>query len=127
VVEGVFAGARDVSLIFDTGAKLSYVRRELLAGMNPYREAEDFYPIYRRFKTPVYRATFELGGESQEADFGVLPTLLEAALFSGRADGIIGSELLINRTVVLAARRKRLSFGPRFNPAVTVGRSLLVH
>jgi hypothetical protein len=109
IVEGNLPGNRYVSLVFDTGAKLSYLGREFLAGSEPYRKEEDFYPTHGRFLTSVYRVSLELAGSAYEVDFGILPDRLEKTLLSGLADGIVGSELLVGREVVLACRRGKLN------------------
>jgi hypothetical protein len=111
MVKAMFSPRRQASLLFDTGASLSYLRRELLRGCRAHGEAEDFYPGFGRFTTPVYRLLFVLGSRTYYADFGVLPQLLELALIAEGSDGILGSELLLERPAVLAARRGLLSFG----------------
>jgi hypothetical protein len=109
ILKADLAGNRQVSLVFDTGAKLSYLRHDFLAGAEPYRKGVDFYPGHGRFVTSVYRVTLGLAGAAHEVDFGILPDRLERTLLSGLADGIVGSELLVGREVVLASRRGRLN------------------
>ncbi len=113
LVDGSLASGRRVSLVFDTGAKISYLKREFLAGAEPHRTVEDFHPGYGRFATPLCRTSLELAGATHEVDFGILPDRLEQALLSCLADGIVGSELLVDREVVLASRRGRLSMSDR--------------
>jgi hypothetical protein len=108
VVQGSLPGERHVSLVFDTGAKLSYIGRELLAGTQSYRGAEDFYPGYGPFETAVYRVPLGLGGVEYDLDFAVLPAALERTLLPGLANGILGSEIIVDRKVVLSRRRERL-------------------
>lgn len=99
---------RRARLLFDTGAQLSYLRRELLGDRAPHREAVDFYPRFGRFTTPVYRIMFAVGNHTCRGEFGVLPELLEAALLAEGADGILGVQLLADRPTILASSRQRL-------------------
>lgn len=107
-ITALFGARRGVRLLFDTGASLSYLRRTLVGGFAVRRTAEDFYPGFGHFTTPVYRVPFVIGAASCALDFGVLPELLELGLLAGGADGILGSQVLSERVAVLAPRRRLL-------------------
>ena len=98
-------------MLFDTGAPLSFLRSDLVVGLEPVGSEEDFYPTLGPFTTSVYRIPFTLGGMTYVADFGVLPTPVENALLAEGVDGIIGTQLIVNRPAVLAARRQLLDIG----------------
>ena len=103
-----FLHAPETRMIFDTGAPISYIRRDLISDFEVIAESEDFYPMFGTFTTPVYRLPYTVKGNNCTGEFGVLPELLEAGLLAQNIDGIIGSQLITNNVAVLATRRQRL-------------------
>jgi len=86
----------------DTGAKLSYVSRELTNGMHDLgREQEDFYIGIGNFNTQVYSADAILSDSiSVECIFGVLPSQISSAFFNQTKQAIIGYDLFIKNKKV---------------------------
>lgn len=97
-------GGKAISVVFDTGAKLTYLPRESVEGLPRVDTIEDFYPGFGRFSTPVYRVPFRIGGHTLELSSGVLPELLEATLLMN-LDGIVGTELLKHFDVGIAMQQ----------------------
>ncbi|MCZ6831938.1 MAG: hypothetical protein O7F73_20590 [Gammaproteobacteria bacterium] len=83
-----------VRAFFDTGAPLSYLLPEQLAGLDPYARQEDFYPLPGNFLTDVYFLAVCIGGEEREFRFGELPVELQMMLEAEQVQAIIGTELL---------------------------------
>jgi len=86
-------GEQARSAFLDTGAMLSYIRRESARSYTQLREESDFYPGIGRFRTPVYRVPVEFGSEALPLTCGVLPEPLEMSLLTANAQGIIGTEI----------------------------------
>jgi len=55
-----------IPLLFDTGAKISYIDPDYVDGMTPLAERENFYPTLGRFTTPVYELSVLVGGQKSE-------------------------------------------------------------
>ena len=95
--------------LIDTGAPISYVPSDTVAGLEPVGEAQDFMPLFGDFTTPLYDVTIEVLGATQTIRVGVLPPLLEAAL--GRllsSPWILGADFLRGRRIVMDFRNGRL-------------------
>lgn len=95
---------RVISAFFDTGAPMSYLLPEALAGLEPDCTHEDFYPLVGNFLTQVYRLPYTIGGEAGEMRFGRLPDELRSMLEGGEVQGIIGTELLKRFGLSLSVR-----------------------
>jgi len=81
-------------VFFDTGAPMSYLRRDLLCDEQPDGRHEDFYPLLGNFLTNTYFLELGIGGSACELRFGELPEELEGLLSAGDVHGIVGTELL---------------------------------
>lgn len=95
-------------LIFDTGAKISYLNRELITDMQVLGEVEDFYPGYGSFVTETYLAPLAIGTQNVDLVVGVLPQALLVMFNIFNTAGIIGSELLNSYMVLYAPRRNMI-------------------
>ena len=81
-------------MIFDTGAKISYINPELTQNMEPICELDDFSPLINaRFRTPIYQFNADACGKQFNAAFGNLPVQLDGILEQLGVDGFIGHEL----------------------------------
>jgi hypothetical protein len=80
-------------IIIDTSAKLSYLRKSVLAGLEKVDTEKDFYPGIGDFETDVFLVPLEIGGKITTLRCGVLPPVLEMTLLSTQTDGILGTEL----------------------------------
>jgi len=81
------------SMFFDTGAKISYARKELVEHLDVTGHAEDFYPGFGRFKTPLRDVHAKISGQELTLKVGQLPQLLEANLLSYGVHGIVGNDI----------------------------------
>jgi len=107
VMQVVVNGAQR-SLVFDSGAHLSYLDHRLVQGVLPDGEMEDFYPGIGRFRTDLFPADVELAGISRTYRFGVLPGVLAPLLNMTGAEGILGNSILREFRLSLCLRYSRL-------------------
>jgi len=93
IIRGKLAG-ETVEMFVDTGAKLTYVEKQMVAGLTPIRQEQDFYPTIGRFTTPVFELPLEInGGVKLQAQVGILPEKLESTLLVTGAKAILGTQL----------------------------------
>jgi hypothetical protein len=105
-------GNEQVSVYFDSGAKISYAT---LQDKNLYpviRTDEDFFPLIGTFDTPIRVIPMQFGTQRIELEVGQLPTPLAMTLQLMGVSGIVGSAVFMHSTVVYAPRRNRLAFIP---------------
>jgi Ca-activated chloride channel family protein len=95
----------------DTGAKLSYVSKEIATGCTQVGKEHDFYPGMGEFDTPVYEVPITLEGEMFTLRCGVLPGMLETAMQVTGKSVIIGSELFQKYIVSLSIGEKSMVLG----------------
>jgi len=95
-------GNTNCEAFLDTGAKLSYVAKSLISSYSPCGVEKDFYPGMGEFETQVYQVPFQIGRNKVTLRCGVLPGLLEKALFITGKLGIIGTEIFEKFEVHLA-------------------------
>lgn len=98
----VEAGGTVYEMFVDTGAKLSYIGKEIAESMMPVGMEKDFYPGLGEFETPVYEVPLRLGGHELSLRCGVLPDVLEATMKIAGKRGIIGAQLFEKFQVHLA-------------------------
>lgn len=97
----------DGDFFLDTGAKISYVKRNFVNGLTPERQENDFYPGYGHFETPVYSIPTSVVGHEFPVSYGTLPKMLELSLLNlTGATGIIGHDLFQHFAVLLDLRNK---------------------
>jgi hypothetical protein len=98
-------------MFVDTGARLSYVDEKIAANYAPIGKESDFYPGIGEFETDVYEIPFQQGEMGFQLRCGVLPKILETALFVTGKRGIVGSELFEKGMVCLAFPEQAILFG----------------
>ncbi len=108
IIKGII-GTAEVLMYFDTGAKLSYFTPEVTGNLHSVGTAEDFYPGFGPFRTPLFDVQIALGAELILIRAGNLPTQLQTMLRAATADGILGSAVMRSHEVLFAPRRKSLS------------------
>ena len=99
---------RDVRMIVDTAAKLSYLDSGILERYRQVGTETDFYPGIGEFNSETYHVPIALGNHDQIMTFGKLPGLLSILLDSFNADGILGFELYEKGSVFLSFKENRL-------------------
>ena len=101
---------RNVMLVFDTGAPISYANKNFLeeTGALQIGEKTDFHPNIGTFQLPLYKSTVEIAGEKKDVELGVLPNSMETALSMqysllglDNVVGIIGGIIIHNHKVLL--------------------------
>ena len=101
----VHIGSREVRMFFDTGAQISYFQDDSLADFPSVGNVSDFYPGVGQFRTDTHEVPVTLGSHSFVLRCGSLPDLLEATLMMAGTQGIIGNQVLVDRTTGFFPRR----------------------
>ncbi len=101
-------GASDYRMFFDTGAKISYFQDASLTKFPPAGNVTDFYPGVGQFQTDTFEVPVSLGGVAFTLRCGTLPGLLGVTLMMANTKGIVGNEILRNRTVGYFPRRRTM-------------------
>lgn len=101
-IANVVIGKTRCEAFIDTGARLSYAASTLVSSYSPCGVEKDFYPGMGEFETQVYKIPFQIGRKEVTLRCGVLPGLLEKALFMMGKQGIIGTEIFEKFDVHLA-------------------------
>ena len=101
---------QELKFFLDTGAKLSYLSKNLTNNYESIGINEDFYPGVGEFQTECYEIPTVLGNSEFVVKYGNLPELLQMTLTLGRTDGIIGFDFFNNFKVVLDLQNHSLKF-----------------
>jgi hypothetical protein len=96
-------------MFFDTGAQISYLHDRLLTDVAEIGSMTDFYPGFGQFQTKIHNVEVSLGGLKSTLCCGVLPSLLAATLVMADAAGIVGNQIIADRTVGYFPRRRLLA------------------
>jgi hypothetical protein len=94
-----------VKVIFDTGAKLSYLDRRLNETFPPAGSREDFFPGLGTFTTDTFETPITLGPTTVTITTGALTAIPAMALTLVGAQGILGSALFDHFAVGYSPRR----------------------
>jgi hypothetical protein len=89
----VIVGHQEVKMFLDTGAKITYLKKNLTAGCPMSGNVNDFYPGIGHFQTATYKTTVSVMGETVELKCGNLPPLIEIPLTMVGCAGIIGNDI----------------------------------
>jgi hypothetical protein len=100
-------------LYFDTGAKISYLKRSLLEGLEIDSQGSDFHPGFGTFTTPLYKIPIKLGTYEISVPFGYLPAALEGGLMTRSIDGVLGSEIFHSFVARFDYRQKTMTLKMR--------------
>ena len=98
-------GGRANRMFFDTGAQISYYQDPGLESYPPAGDLDDFYPGAGAFRTSTFHVAATIGTTLLTLRCGRLPGLLGATLMMAGTQGIIGNELVRERTVAWFPRR----------------------
>ena len=87
---------RQVRVILDTGAPVSYVSRSLTEGLTPVGRVKDFNPMVPgdTFETPIFEFPASFAGKDFTMRAGHLPQLMGAAISLLGVEGVVGMEIL---------------------------------
>ena len=89
----VQVGNNSIPMFLDTGAKISYAHRSLIAALPVTGSANDFYPGLGSFETRLHQVEVTLFGKRVVLSIGELPSLLEMTLLAAGVKGIIGNDI----------------------------------
>ncbi len=92
-IVAIKAGGQHLKVFYDTGAKVSYLKKSLTAGLTSTGKIKDYYPGIGQFETGLHRVPLEILGETIELDCGNLPYLMEMTLAMANCDGILGNDI----------------------------------
>jgi hypothetical protein len=98
------------SMVFDTGAKISYFQDDEIARFPTAGTVADFLPAFGQFQTRTFLVDMTLGASTFTLRCGQLPELLGMALSLTGAVGVIGNQILKDRKVGFSPRRGILVF-----------------
>jgi hypothetical protein len=101
-------GGSDRKMFFDTGAQISYLQDDSLVNFPSNGVVSDFYPGFGEFETETYRVDTMLGTTKFELICGSLPGMLGMTLGIAGVEGIIGNEILMERTLGYFPRQRFL-------------------
>lgn len=78
----------------DTGAKVSFLDPELLAGLEPAGVLDDFLPTLGPFRTDLYKVTLGFGGMEFNLTAGKLPEQIRTAVSASGVPNILGTDVM---------------------------------
>lgn len=99
----------DRQMFFDSGAQISYFQEGSITDFPSAGSVTDFFPGVGQFQTDTHQVPVRLGDADFTLRCGTLPGLLGATLMMADVSGIIGNELVLDRTVGYFPRRGILS------------------
>ncbi len=105
IFEVATIGGMDYSMIFDTGAQVSYFQGPSLHDFTSLGAMEDFHPSIGKFQTETFLVDVKLGSKSFNLQTGSLEGLLGMSVTMTGAMGVIGNEMLANSVVGYFPRR----------------------
>ncbi len=108
-VVSVVVGGESIDMIWDTGAKVSYLEGDLLSRFPSRGIIKDFYPFMGYFDVETYLVDVKLGSIGLKLQCGALPEFLENALILSGARGILGNEIFNGKIVAYSFRRRKIS------------------
>lgn len=110
-------GNADTRAIFDTGAHLSYITPECVAGMESFGKKDDFSPFIGHFTVSTYRLPTRLGSQVHGHEYGVLSDTMQAmvgmAMLLSGASAVIGTALLEHYDCTIAWKKGVISWQSR--------------
>jgi hypothetical protein len=106
----ITARGKNLNMILDTGATLSYVDSNVTYGMESKETMTDFSPLIGgKFSTKVYEIESSFYGEKFNCRYGNLPYLIANMVNTLGANGVIGYDFLSKFKMVLDIRNRKLT------------------
>ena len=93
---------KQVEVIVDTGAPVSYVAPSLTEGLAAKETVTDFNPSVGEFETPIFEFPATFAGQTFEMRAGHLPKVMQMEIGLLGIDGVVGMELLKRQPLLLA-------------------------
>ena len=92
----------------DTGAKISYLNKQYVQGLDPACIKEDFFPGFGKFEVPIYDLPINFNGKEIPFQFGILPHSLELSNLSRSTQAIIGADIFSYFTLTFNYADKKI-------------------
>ena len=93
---------KQVEVIVDTGAPVSYVAPTLTRGLVAKETVKDFSPLVGEFETPIFEFPAAFAGHAFEMRAGHLPKIMQLEIGLLGINGVVGMELLQRQPLLLA-------------------------
>jgi len=100
-----------ISMVWDTGAQLSYLEASMSKGVQTTGTADDFFPGLGKFTVQTYQTDLSISDVVLHLQCGTLPNELAYLLTATNTQGILGNQVLMNRKVGYFPRRSLLVLG----------------
>lgn len=94
----------------DTGAKISYLLKEITDNYESVSIENDFYPGIGEFQTECFNIVTTIDNIQFDVKYGYLPTLLQMTLSMAEVNGIIGFDFFNQFNVELDLKSQRLKY-----------------
>ena len=107
-VVSIEIGDENYKAIFDTGAPISYLPKDVIGSYPLVGTRTDFYPTKGTFEVAVRHVPIRIGDESFEMDIGEMDEGLASLVGMIGIRGIIGSSILEFADVTLSMAGKRM-------------------
>ena len=99
---------------FDTGAHLSYIDPERVAGMPPSGQRDDFSPYIGQFTTDIYTVPTSLDHTPLDIEYGIMPDTLKQmfgwVFAATNASAVIGTQMLEHFDCTISWPRNTISW-----------------
>lgn len=82
-----------VNLVVDTGAQLSYLNGQYIAGLDPIGTHKDFHPLMGHYEVPIYGMPVNIAGRDLDVVWGEATPGVSALISPIGADGVLGYDL----------------------------------
>jgi hypothetical protein len=90
---------KEISVMFDTGAQLSYFQKEIIDKEDSLGIVKDFYPGIGYFDTDTAMIDIKLGELNYTLKSGYLPKNMNMGLLMTGTEGIIGNDIMLESVV----------------------------
>jgi hypothetical protein len=99
---------RKLKAIFDTGARISYMRDDVLKNYQNNGVEKDFHPIIGEFISTIYQIETQYSNDKFTVTYGSLPSNLKILVKDLGVDSILGYDFLKNFFVDLNLRDRKI-------------------
>ncbi len=117
-VTEIYVNKKLKRVYLDTGAKWSYIKKDLVENALEVDQIDDFHPVIGNFTSKLYDVTINfdtvLGQVSTNKDIelkmGVLPEKLTIFYEAGRTFAIIGTDIFHRMSLIFNYKKKKLFY-----------------
>ncbi len=91
----------DYMLLLDSGAKLSYINPKITERFESLGLETDFHPHIGNFQTETYSLSTNIYNHKIEVLYGNLPEIFQTQINMINVQGVIGSDLFLNKEIII--------------------------